>query len=69
MVIHVEQQQQLMDCPGCGAPTSRALVACAPCWRRVPGMLKGKLSATKPNTFGRVRVVAEMRNWLKRPAR
>ena len=58
-----------MPCPGCGKPTSRALVACGPCWKQVPGTLKGRLSATRPNTFDRMRVVGEMRTWLKLNAR
>lgn len=59
------KQQQMMDCPGCGVLTSRALVACGPCWKRVPGDLKGRLTVTEPNTFGRARVVGSMRLWLK----
>jgi hypothetical protein len=57
-----------MECPGCGRPdTPRKLVACAPCWRRVPGQLKADLVAAQAvkGTFARMRVIGEMRNWLK----
>jgi len=53
------------QCPGCGAQTSRSLIACAPCWRTVPGILKAKLGGTTPGTIGRARVVGEMRQWLR----
>jgi hypothetical protein len=60
-----------MDCPGCGQPeVSRKLVACGRCWRLVPQHLKTQLRAlpTTGATFGRVRIVGQMRNWLKENA-
>lgn len=54
-----------MDCPGCGKPTSRALVACPACWHRIPGIMKGQLSATTPGGINRMRVIGTMRLWLK----
>lgn len=57
-----------MDCPGCGQPEiSRKLVACGRCWARVPDHLKIQLKAlpTSGPTFGRMRIVGQMRNWLK----
>lgn len=57
-----------MDCPGCGQPEiSRKLVACGRCWARVPGHLKTQLRAlpTGGATFGRMRIVGQMRTWLK----
>lgn len=59
------QPQTTMDCPGCGGLTSRALVACGPCWRRIPSIMKGQLSATTPGGINRMRVVGSMRLWLK----
>lgn len=58
----------LIQCPGCDKMISRTLIACGRHWRQVPGTLKAALTATKPATFGRARVVAEMRNWLQRHA-
>lgn len=58
-----------MACPGCGKPTSRALIACRPCWRQVPGSMKDRLAGMTPGTVGRARVVGEMRSWLKLNAR
>lgn len=58
-----------MACPGCGRPTARTLIACRPCWRQVPGSMKDRLAGTTPGTFGRARVVGEMRSWLKLNAR
>lgn len=59
------QPQEMMDCPGCDKPTSRALVACASCWHRIPGIMKGQFSGTKPGGINRMRVVGSMRLWLK----
>lgn len=60
-----------MDCPGCGQPeVSRKLVACGRCWARVPQHLKTQLrgAEAQPGTFGRVRIVMQMRAWLKENA-
>lgn len=59
-----------MDCPGCGRPgVSRALVACAPCWRRLPGDLVRGINRSTVGTFGRVRAVAACRDWFRANAR
>lgn len=62
---HEQRPPDQMACPGCDVMVSRRLIACGPCWKRVPGELKAHLSATAPGTFGRARVVREMRIWLR----
>ena len=53
--------QELIECPGCGEQSSRALIACGPCWRTVPGIMKGRLNETPPATAARVAATAQMR--------
>lgn len=60
-----ERPADRRECPGCATLIDRGQIACAPCWRLVPGTLKAKLGGTTPGTIGRARVVAEMRLWLK----
>lgn len=53
------------ECPGCGELVHFKIIACALCWREVPGDLKAKFSQTPPASGARSRVVAEMRQWLR----
>lgn len=55
----------LRPCPGCGEMIARTLVACAPCWRLVPGVLKEQFGRSAPGSAGRMRIVAEMRAHLR----
>lgn len=60
----------IMDCPRCGMPgIPRDKVACAPCWRQLPGDLVRAVNRSRLGTFGRVRAVAEARAWLRANAR
>lgn len=55
-----------MACPGgCGAEVSRALVACGPCWRRVPTGLRDAIYVHRTGTWGRMRAIGAVRAWFK----
>lgn len=53
------------ECPGCGEMTERQRIACAPCWRTVPGLLKAKFGESEPGSTARKRVIAQMREHLR----
>lgn len=53
------------ECPGCGELVHFKTIACALCWRAVPGELKARFSQTAAGSGARSRVIAEMRQWLR----
>lgn len=57
-------------CPGCGASVPRHLLACAPCWRRLPEPLRRKVniaySRRHHDPTGHREAVAEATAWYRR---
>jgi len=55
------------ECPGCGESIHFKQLACAACWRALPGDLKRAFRDTEPASAERKKVIAEiraeMRSW------
>lgn len=60
----------LHECPGkCGALVVRSMLACKPCWYRLPAEIRDQVNFTYrqriSNPMGHIRAVAEASSWYR----
>lgn len=57
--------EQHVGCPGCGRLIPSTRIACAPCWKSVPGSMKARLGQQAYGTGASAREAKKIQKWLK----